>query len=121
MRTDTILLQEFKSVLVATVYLDRVEVDTTLEDRLWGSEFYPEVKDGIYYMVDMQEDKVVVRLGFSLEEALNHLDKYEDIFNNYSTGFYESPDEGWATIFTYSILTESEREHSINEYKELLS
>lgn len=108
---DKALLNEFGNVTVATIYSDRVELDCTLDDRLGGSGFYPEVINGEYYMVDIYNDESDY-LGNNLVDALKDLNVYNDYFNYYpnDSNFIEgdNDDEYWTTDFEYSLRSSNE-------------
>ena len=115
---DEALLNEFSNVTVATIYSDRVELDSTLYDRLSGSDFYPKVEEGCYYIVDIQDDYEITYLADNLAEALKNLNEYSDYFNNYPNGNYidwdDDWDEFWMTDFEYSL-------RSADEFKKVIS
>ena len=109
---DKALLNEFSNVTVATIYSDRVELDSTVDDRLQGSGFYPDIIDGEYYMRDIYDDDEPTYLGNDLVEALKNLNTYSDYFNNYPQGNYidwdDDWDEFWITDFEYSLRSTDE-------------
>ena len=109
---DKALLNEFSNVTVATIYSDRVELSYTLDDRLSGSDFYPKVEEGCYYIVDIQDDYEITYLADNLAEALKNLNTYSDYFNNYPQGNYidwdDDWDEFWLTDFEYSLRSADE-------------
>lgn len=110
---DKALLNEFSNTLVATIYNDRVELNTTVDDRLGGSGFYPDVINGKYYMVDIYNDESDY-LGDNLVDALKDLNVYNDYFNYYPNdgNFIEGNDDGeyWTTDFEYSLRSTNEFE-----------
>lgn len=109
---DEALLNEFSNVTVATIYSDRVELDSTVDDRLQGSGFYPDIIDGEYYMRDIYDDDEPTYLGNDLVGALKNLNTYSDYFNNYPQGNYidwdDDWDEFWITDFEYSLRSTDE-------------
>ena len=115
---DEALLNEFSNVTVATIYSDRVELDSTVDDRLQGSGFYPDIIDGEYYMRDIYDDDEPTYLGNDLVGALKNLNTYSDYFNNYPQGNYidwdDDWDEFWLTDFEYSL-------RSPDEFKKVIS
>ena len=115
---DEALLNEFSNVTVATIYSDRVELDSTVDDRLQGSGFYPDIIDGEYYMRDIYDDDEPTYLGNDLVGALKNLNTYSDYFNNYPQGNYidwdDDWDEFWITDFEYSL-------HSTDEFNKVVS
>lgn len=115
---DKALLNEFSNVTVATIYSDRVDLTYTLDDRLSGSDFYPKVEEGCYYIVDIQDDYEINYLADNLAEALKELNGYSDYFNNYPQGNYidwaDDWDEFWLTDFEYSL-------RSVDEFKKVVS
>lgn len=115
---DKTLLNEFSNVTVATIYSDRVELDGTLEGRLGGSGFYPDVINGEYYMRDECNDDELTYLADDLAGALKNLNDYNDYFNYYPNGNYidwdDDRDEFWMTDFEYSL-------RSVDEFKKVVS
>ena len=115
---DEALLNEFSNVTVATIYSDRVELDSTLYDRLSGSDFYPKVEEGCYYIVDIQDDYEITYLADNLAEALKNLNEYSDYFNDYPNGNYIDWDDDWEpfwmTDFEYSL-------RSTDKFKKVVS
>ena len=116
---DKALLNEFENTLVATIYGNRVELDCTIDDRLQGSGFYPNVINGEYYMRDIYDDDEPTYLGNDLVEALKNLNTYSDYFNNYPQGNYiewdDDRDEFWFTDFEYSIRSADEFQDVVND------
>ena len=115
---DEALLNEFSYTLVATISHDRVELDCTVDDRLQGSGFYPDVIDGEYYMRDIYDNDEPTYLGNDLAEALKNLNDYSDYFNYYPQGNYidwdDDWDEFWLTDFEYSL-------RSADDFKKVVS
>ena len=115
---DEALLNEFSYTLVATISHNRVELDCTVDDRLQGSGFYPDVIGGEYYMRDIYDDDEPTYLGDNLTDALKNLNTYSDYFNNYPQGNYidwdDDRDEFWMTDFEYSL-------RSADEFKKVVS
>ena len=115
---DEALLNEFSNVTIATIYSNKVDLSYTLDDRLSGSDFYPKVEEGHYYIVDIQDDYETTYLADNLAEALKNLNEYSDYFNNYPNGNYidwdDDWDEFWLTDFEYSL-------RSPDEFKKVVS
>ena len=115
---DEALLNEFSNVTVATIYSDRVDLSYTLDDRLNGSDFYPKVEEGCYYIVDIQDDYEITYLADNLAEALKNLNTYSDYFNNYPQGNYidwdDDWDEFWLTDFEYSLRSADDFEKAVS-------
>lgn len=110
---DEALLNEFSNVTVATIYSDRVDLTYTLDDRLSGSDFYPKVEEGCYYIVDIQDDYEITYLADNLADALKELNDYSDYFNYYPDGsnFIDWDDDRepfWMTDFEYSLRSTDE-------------
>ena len=116
---DKALLNEFSYTLVATISHDRAESDCTVDDRLQGSGFYPDVINGEYYMRDIYDDDEPTYLGNDLVGALKNLNTYGDYFNNYPQGNYiewdDDRDEFWLTDFEYSIRSADEFKDIVND------
>ena len=119
---DEALLNEFSNVTVATIYNDRVDLTYTLDDRLSGSDFYPKVEEGCYYIVDIQDDYEITYLADNLADALKSLNKYDNYFNDYpndgnflSFEDYHDDYEPWATDFEYSIRSADEFKDIVND------
>lgn len=117
---DETLLNEFSNVTVVTIYSDRVELSYTLDDRLSGSGFYPEVINGKYYIMDECNDDELTYLADDLTGALKELNTYDDYFNYYpnSSNFIDYDDdreEFWMTDFEYSIRSADEFSKVVNE------
>ena len=121
---DKALLNEFENTLVATISHDRVELDCTVDDRLQGSGFYPDVIDGEYYMRDIYDDDEPTYLGNDLAGALKNLNTYGDYFNNYPQGNYidwdDDWDEFWLTDFEYSLRSADEFKDVVNDMQDEL-
>ena len=117
---DKTLLNEFSNMTVATIYSDRVDLTYTLDDRLSGSDFYPKVEEGCYYIVDIQDDYEITCLADNLAEALRNLNDYSDYFNYYPQGNYIDWDEFWLTDFEYSLRSADEFEKVVNDMQDEL-
>ena len=116
---DKALLNEFSNVTVATIYSDRVDLTYTLDDRLLGSDFYPKVEEGCYYIVDIQDDYEITYLADDLAGALRNLNNYSDYFNYYPNGsnfidWDDDWDEFWMTDFEYSLRSADDFEKAVN-------
>ena len=118
---DKALLNEFSNVTVATIYSDSVDLSYTLDDRLSGSDFYPKVEEGCYYIVDIQDDYEISYLGDNLADALKSLNRYDNYFNDYphdgnflSFEDYHDDYEPWVTDFMYTLRSADEFQDVIN-------
>lgn len=110
---DKALLNEFENVPVATIYSDRVGLDCTLIDRLMGSDFYPKVEEGCYYIVDIQDDYEITYLADDLAGALRNLNTYSDYFNYID--WDDDRDEFWLTDFEYTLRSADEFKKVVND------
>ena len=118
---DEALLNEFSNVTVATIYSDSVDLSYTLDDRLSGSDFYPKVEEGCYYIVDIQDDYEISYLGDNLADALKSLNRYDNYFNDcphdgnfLSFEDYHDDYEPWVTDFMYTLRSADEFQDVIN-------
>lgn len=117
---DKALLNEFGNVTVATIYNDRVELDGTLEGRLGGTGFYPEVINGKYYIMDECNDDELTYLADNLTDALKCLNDYDDYFNYHPTDnnyidWEDDREEFWLTDFEYTLRSADEFKDVVND------